>query len=291
MSPRIAVAIPCYNEAAAIAFVIERFRAALPAAEIVVFDNNSTDATAEIARGLGVGIVPVPQQGKGHAVQAAFETLKGYDVVVLTDGDGTYPAESAAALIEPILNGSADMTVGARRPVEGEKAMAPVRGIGNVLIRLAFRILIGSSPGDLLSGYRAFNKHFRETVRLRGGGFEVETELASEAIGRGMRVVEVPVPYYPRVGGGVSKLRAFRDGRRILWMIVKQSVRLRLLRLLLIAAVIAMVCTGFTDTWMNLLLGCILIAFTVLDSGRLFERGSRKPPASANLDDRPDSAG
>jgi glycosyltransferase involved in cell wall biosynthesis len=233
-SPRIAVAVPCYNEAAAIAFVIERFRAALPSAEIVVFDNNSTDATAEIARCLGIRVVPVPLQGKGHAVQAAFAALRDHDVVVLTDGDGTYPAESAAALIEPIRDGSADMTVGARKPVEGEKAMAPIRGIGNILIRFAFRLLIGSNPGDLLSGYRVFNKHFRETVKLRGGGFEVETELASEAIGRGMRVVEVPVPYYPRIGGGVSKLRAFRDGRRILWMIVRQSLRLRPWRLALL---------------------------------------------------------
>jgi len=244
-SPRIAVAVPCYNEAAAVAFVIERFRAALPAAEIVVFDNNSTDATAEIARNLGVRVVPVPLQGKGHAVQAAFATLADYDVLVLTDGDGTYPAEYAADLIEPIVSGSADMTVGARRPVDGEKAMAPVRGIGNVLIRLAFRVLIGSSPGDLLSGYRAFNKHFRETVRLRGGGFEVETELASEAIGRGLRVVEVPVPYYPRVGGGVSKLRAFRDGRRILWMIVKQSLRLRPWRQALLLLLIGLIIITF----------------------------------------------
>jgi glycosyltransferase involved in cell wall biosynthesis len=233
-SPRIAVAIPCYNEAAAIGFVIERFRAALPSSEIVVFDNNSTDATAEIARNLGVRVVPVPAQGKGYAIQAAFATLKDYDVLIMTDGDGTYPADSADALIAPILDGSADMTVGARRPVEGEQAMAPVRGIGNVLIRLAFRVLIGSSPGDLLSGYRAFNKHFRETVRLRGGGFEVETELASEAIGRGMRVVEIPVPYYPRVGGGVSKLRAFRDGRRILRMIIEQGWRLKPWRLLVL---------------------------------------------------------
>jgi len=227
ISHRIAVAIPCYNEAAAIAFVIERYRAALPTAEIVVFDNNSTDGTGDIARGLGVRVVPVPLQGKGHAIQAAFATLRDFDIVVMTDGDGTYPAESASAMIEPILNGQADMTVGARRPVEGEKAMAPVRGIGNFLIRAAFRALIGSSPGDLLSGYRVFNKHFRETVRLHGGGFEVEAELASEAIGRKMRVIDVPVPYYPRVGGGVSKLRAFRDGRRILWTIVKQAWRLR----------------------------------------------------------------
>ncbi|ODU01458.1 MAG: glycosyl transferase [Planctomycetes bacterium SCN 63-9] len=235
-APRIAVAIPCYNEAAAIAFVIEQYRAALPTAEIVVFDNNSTDGTGDIARGLGVRVVDVPAQGKGHAVQAAFATLKDADVVVLTDGDGTYPAASAQALIGPILAGEADMTVGARRPVEGEKAMAPVRGLGNILIRFAFALLIGAPAGDLLSGYRAFNKRFRDSVRLRKGGFEVETELASEAIGLGYRVVEIPVPYYPRVGGGVSKLRAFRDGRRIFGTIFRQGWRLRPWRMVLLLA-------------------------------------------------------
>ena len=268
---RIAVAIPCYNEAAAIAFVIERYRKALPSADLVVFDNNSTDGTGDIARGLGFRVVPVPKQGKGHAIQTAFATLKDYDVVMMTDGDGTYPAESADAMLEPILSGKADMTVGARRPVEGEKAMAPVRGIGNILIRAAFRVLIGSSAGDLLSGYRAFNRHYRDTVKLHGGGFEVETELASEAIGRGMRVVEVPVPYYPRVGGGVSKLNAFRDGRRILWTIFKQSARLRLLRLLLVVALFLMVCVSFfTETWINILTGVFVFIMVVADSARWF---------------------
>ena len=149
--------------------------------------------------------------------------------------------------------------------------MAPVRGIGNILIRAAFRVLIGSSAGDLLSGYRAFNRHYRDTVKLHGGGFEVETELASEAIGRGMRVVEVPVPYYPRVGGGVSKLNAFRDGRRILWTIFKQSARLRLLRLLLVVALFLMVCVSFfTETWINILTGVFVFIMVVADSARWF---------------------
>src|SRR6185437_4715945 len=99
----VAVAIPCYNEAAAITTVIAQFRAALPAAEVVVFDNNSTDGTGAIARGLGVRVVDVPAQGKGHAVRAAFATLDEFDVVVLTDGDGTYPAEAAPLLIAPVI--------------------------------------------------------------------------------------------------------------------------------------------------------------------------------------------
>lgn len=110
---RIAVAIPCFNEAPAIAFVITRFQAALPEAELFVFDNNSTDGTGEIARGLGIRVIPVPEQGKGNAVRAALVALTDFDVVVLTDGDGTYPAEAAPLLVGPLIVDAADMAVGA----------------------------------------------------------------------------------------------------------------------------------------------------------------------------------
>jgi glycosyltransferase involved in cell wall biosynthesis len=226
-SARIAVAIPCFNEVAAIASVIEGYRAVLPTAEVVVFDNNSTDGTGETARRLGVRVIDVTAQGKGHVVRAAFEALEAFDVVVLIDGDGTYPAESAPLLIGPLLIDAADMAVGVRRPVPGTGAMNPIRGLGNLLIRAAFRILIGRGTTDLLSGYRTFNRRFREAVELRSSGFEIETELASEAVARRLRVVEVAIPYYARIAGTESKLRAFRDGRRILVMILLRSLRLR----------------------------------------------------------------
>jgi hypothetical protein len=228
-APRIAVAIPCYNEAAAIASVVEQFRAALPGAEIVVFDNNSTDGSGDIARGLGVPVQPVPEQGKGHAVRAAFATLADRDVMILVDGDGTYPAEAAPVMVAPVLEGAADMVIGARQPEPGVGAMAmsPVRGLGNMLIRGAFRLLIGPGPGDLLSGYRTFSPRFLQTVQLRSQGFEIETELASAAVACGLRTLEVSVPYWPRIAGTVSKLRACRDGWRILATILSQSLRLR----------------------------------------------------------------
>ncbi len=219
------MAIPCFNEAAAIRTVIAQFRAALPGAEIVVFDNNSTDGTAEAARDEGVRVEPVPEQGKGHAVRAAFALLRDRDAVVLVDGDGTYPAEAVPLLVAPILEGTVDMVVGARQPVPGAKAMSPVRGLGNLLIRTAFHLLIGPGTGDLLSGYRAFSARFLQTAQLRSEGFEIETELAIEAVTRKLRTLEVSVPYRPRIAGTVSKLRAFRDGRRILKTILAQGLR------------------------------------------------------------------
>jgi glycosyltransferase involved in cell wall biosynthesis len=224
---RIAVAIPCFNEAAAIAAVTEQFKEALPAAELFVFDNNSTDGTGEIARRLGVHVVPVAQQGKGHAVRAAFATLSDVDVVVLIDGDGTYPAEAAPLLVGPVIENAADMAVGARRPVPGASAMTFTRSLGNRLIRAAFRLLVGRANTDLLSGYRAFNRRFRAMVKLQSTGFEIESELACEALARNLRVVEIEIPYYSRVAGTESKLRAYRDGWRILRTILTRSLWLR----------------------------------------------------------------
>ena len=224
---RIAVAIPCFNEAPAIATVIASYRAALPGAELVVFDNNSTDGTGEIARGLGIRVIDVPEQGKGHAVRAAFDALQDFHFVVLTDGDGTYPAEAVSLLLEPLLVDVADMAVGARRPPPNSGAMSIIRGFGNLIFRVTFRILIGPGTTDLLSGYRAFNQRFRETVKLRSSGFEIETELASEAVARRLRVVEAEISYHARIVGTQSKLRVFRDGLRILRMILFQSLRLR----------------------------------------------------------------
>jgi glycosyltransferase involved in cell wall biosynthesis len=225
---RIAVAIPCFNEAAAIAVVLADWRLAVPEAELWVFDNNSTDSTGDLARQAGAHVVPVPDQGKGHAVRAIFATLAACDAVILVDGDGTYPAAAARALLAPVLAGQADMAVGQRQPDAQAGAMSPLRRLGNLLIRASFRVLVGRRPGDLLSGYRVFSRRFLETVAPRSRGFEIEAELACQAVARGMRVVERPVSYHPRIAGTESKLRAFRDGMRIVAMIARQGLRLRL---------------------------------------------------------------
>ncbi len=233
----LAVAIPCYNEAGAILDVLDRWRLALPDAEIVVFDNNSSDETAALALSRGVRVVPVPPQGKGYAVQAIFADLRDRRAVILTDGDGTYPPEEVSPLLEPVLAGVAEMTVGARQPVATAGAMTPVRRLGNLLIRTAFRLLIGRGPGDLLSGYRVFSHRFLQQVHPRSSGFEIETELTGEAVAQGLRTVEVPIPYHPRAAGTTSKLRAVRDGLRILGMILSLAWRLRPVRLLTLSGV------------------------------------------------------
>ncbi len=257
----VAVAIPCYNEAAAVEAVVMAWRAALPEAEIILFDNNSTDGTGEIARRLGVRVIDVPDQGKGHVVRAIFASLADRPAVVLTDGDGTYPADRIAGLLGPILAGRADMAVGARRPVTALGAMSFVRGVGNLIIPAAFYVLIGPGNSDLLSGYRVFSPRFVREVRLRSAGFEIETELASEAVARGMRVVEVPVPYHPRIAGTVSKLRAFRDGRRILTMIVAQGLRFRPWRLIgIVGGTLGAIALLISSRPLLLVAGTVLVA-------------------------------
>jgi glycosyltransferase involved in cell wall biosynthesis len=248
-TPTIAVAIPCYNEAAAVGAVVDQFRAVLPDALIVVFDNNSDDGTGAIAEAHGARVVRVPDQGKGYAVRAAFETLKDFDVLIMVDGDGTYPAEAAPLLVAPILEEIAATTVGARQPEPGAGAMSPVRAVGNLLIRGAFRLFIGPGAGDLLSGYRAFSRLFVERAALRSEGFEIETELAIKTVVGGAPALEVSVPYRSRIAGTQSKLRAFRDGRRIVWLIVSEGFRLRPWRaagasVTLLAAVAAAVAVG-----------------------------------------------
>ena len=224
---KVAVALPCFNEAPALPQVINEWRKALPEAEILVFDNNSTDGSGAIAEGLGVRVVPVTRQGKGFVVRTMFTELSDYDAVIMADGDGTYPASAVYPLLEPVLNGQADMSVGARVPVAEMGAMSPVRGFGNHLIRAAFVVVMGISGGDMLSGYRVFGPKFLKGVRLKSKGFEIETEIVCQALAGGYKVLEKPVAYLPRVAGTESKLRAVRDGLRIFKMMFVQSLQLK----------------------------------------------------------------
>jgi glycosyltransferase involved in cell wall biosynthesis len=212
--PRIAVLVPCYNEAVTIAKVIEDFRRALPDAEIWVGDNNSRDGTADIARGHDARVQAVGLQGKGHVVRRLFADVEA-DIYVLVDGDDTYHAASAPALVEKLRHGRHD-TVVAVRKAEASAAYRPGHAWGNRLLTGFLGWLFGRNCRDILSGYRVFSRRFVKSFPVLSGGFEIETELTVHALELKMSVGELETPYSERPEGSFSKLSTYRDGLRIL---------------------------------------------------------------------------
>lgn len=218
MMPRIIVAIPCYNEALTIEKVVRDFKVALPAAEVYVFDNNSMDTTGDVAREAGAAVYLVPQQGKGHVVRAMFDHFVDSDALIMADGDDTYLAADAPQLLEPVLQGHADMVIGNRLPNANDASMVRLHQWGNWLIVSVINRMFNAQFNDILSGYRVFSRRFMHTVPVLSAGFEIETELTIQALEESMLVVEMPVSYRSRPQGSESKLRSFRDGARIMGM-------------------------------------------------------------------------
>src|SRR5215469_11774079 len=218
-APRIAVLVPCYNEEAAVASVVREFRQALPAARIYVYDNNSRDHTAEVAREAGAEVRSERRQGKGHVVRRMFADIDA-DVYVLVDGDATYDALSAPRMVEMLLAEHLDMVVGLR--VDQDKA-AYRRGhrTGNWMLTSFLSSVFGQAFSDILSGYRVFSRRFIKSFPVLSDGFEIETELTVHALELAMPVAEVDTPYYARPEGSVSKLNTWSDGFRILGTILK----------------------------------------------------------------------
>ena len=216
--PRVAVLVPCFNEETAVAKVVADFRAALPAATVYVYDNNSTDHTAEVARSAGAVVRREARQGKGNVVRRMFADVDA-DVYVLVDGDATYDAPSARAMIDRLLDERLDMVVAARVE-EGEAAYRRGHRTGNRLLTGFVASVFGSSFTDILSGYRAFSRRFVKSFPVLSSGFEIETELTVHALELELAVAELPTPYYARPEGSVSKLSTWRDGLRILMIIV-----------------------------------------------------------------------
>ena len=212
---KIAVLVPCFNEEVTVAQVVRDFKAALPAAEIVVFDNNSTDRTAELARESGAIVHVERRQGKGFVVLRMFETIEA-DIYVMVDGDNTYPAEAVRRLIEPIVEGRADMVVGSRLHAGSKSEFRLLNRLGNYFFAGLFRLIFRAGLTDILSGYRAFTRRFVEDIPLFGGGFEIEAELTVKALQRGYRIVEIPVDLVPRPAHSHSKIRIVHDGFVIL---------------------------------------------------------------------------
>jgi glycosyltransferase involved in cell wall biosynthesis len=212
--PSVAVLLPCYNEEVTVAKVVSDFRAALPKAVIYVFDNNSTDRTADLARRAGAIVVRSPRQGKGCVVRHMFEIVDA-DLLLIADGDDTYPAESAPDLLAALMNSGADMVVGMRLSRFDDRAFRRLHEFGNKLISGTISLLFRARITDVLSGYRVFTRDFARSVYLKSAGFAIETELTLQALIKDCVIREVPVHYRSRPPGSVSKLNTFADGLHI----------------------------------------------------------------------------
>ena len=216
---RVAVIVPCYNEAIAIGAVVAAFRAALPDAAIYVFDNNSRDATAQVAADAGAIVRRVELQGKGHVVRRMFADIDA-DAYVMVDGDDTYDAASAPRLVAMLLDGCLDMVVGVREPVHAD-VHRPGHAFGNRMLTGFLSRLFGRNCSDILTGYRVFSRRFAKSFPVLSSGFEIETELTVHALELKMAVGEAATPFKERPEGSHSKLSTVRDGVRIVVTMVR----------------------------------------------------------------------
>lgn len=217
--PKIAVLLPCYNEEGAIAKVVRDFRVALPDAVIYVYDNNSRDRTAEIARAAGAVVRTEPQQGKGHVVRRMFRDIEA-DFYVMADGDDTYEASLAPMMVNVAMDGAHDLVNCVRRETE-EVAYRGGHRFGNLMLTGVVRRIFGNRVRDMLSGYKVFSRRFVKSFPALSQGFDIETELTVHALELSMPVAHVEGPYRGRPPGSESKLRTYRDGWRILMLIFK----------------------------------------------------------------------
>lgn len=218
-SPRVAVLVPCYNEALTVAAIVREFNKSLPGAPVYVFDNNSTDNTIDIALQAGAIVRSVPLQGKGNVIRRMFADVEA-DVYVMVDGDDTYDASVAPQLIDKLVAEGLDMVVG-RRVSDEQEAYRFGHRFGNRLLTGCVATVFGNTFSDMLSGYRVFSRRYVKSFAAHASGFETETELTVHALQLRMPVAEVPTVYKSRPPGSVSKLNTYADGARILWMITK----------------------------------------------------------------------
>jgi glycosyltransferase involved in cell wall biosynthesis len=216
--PRIAVLIPCYNEEAAIAKVVRDFHASLPGAVIYVYDNNSRDATAARARETDAVVRFERRKGKGNVVRRMFADIEA-DIYVLVDGDDTYDASVAPALIDKLIDEDLDIVAG-RREATGTTAYRPGHVLGNRLLTGLTSLMFGIKVADMLTGYRVMSRRFVKSFPAAAAGFGIETELTVHAVRIKVPMAEVPTRYKERPAGSASKLNTWRDGIRILFTIV-----------------------------------------------------------------------
>jgi len=238
---RIAILIPCFNEATTIAKVVADFRAAAPDAVIYAYDNNSTDASARLAREAGAVVIREYRQGKGFVVRSMFRDVDA-DCYVMVDGDDTYPADEALELCKLVESGEADMVIGDRlSSTYFAENTRQFHGFGNRLVRFLVNRIFRSDVHDIMSGCRAFSRRFVRSFPVLSGGFEVETEMTIHALDRNFLIREVPITYRDRTEGSESKLNTFSDGIGVLSTIIKLFRDYRPLQFFTIVAVVLFV--------------------------------------------------
>lgn len=214
-SPTVAVLLPCYNEEVTIGKVVRDFKASLPQADIYVYDNNSTDRTADIAASEGAIVRKEPRQGKGNVIRAMFEDIDA-DVYIMSDGDDTYPADAAPAMVNKVLEGY-DMVIGDRlSSTYFQENKRPFNNFGNRLVRGSINGLFHANVTDIMTGYRAFSFTFVKTYPVLSRGFEVETEMTIHSLNNNLRLFEMPIQYRDRPEGSVSKLDTVGDGIKVM---------------------------------------------------------------------------
>ena len=248
--PSVAVLLPCFNEEVTIGKVVRDFKAALPDATVYVYDNNSTDRTAEIAAAEGAIVRREPRQGKGNVIRAMFEDIDA-DVYVMADGDDTYPADAAPAMVSKVLDGY-DMVIGDRlSSTYFQENKRPFHNFGNRLVRGSINGLFNAHVTDIMTGYRAFSFTFVKTYPVLSRGFEVETEMTIHSLNNNLRLYEMPIQYRDRPAGSVSKLDTVGDGIKVMSTIFRMIREYKPLPFfgtigLLIGAIGILLCGGVT---------------------------------------------
>lgn len=218
---KIAVLIPCYNESKTVEKVISDFKKALPEATIYVYDNNSTDNTAELAQKAGAVIRHEYQQGKGNVIRRMFREIEA-KCYIMTDGDDTYPAEYAREMTNKVLEKNVDMVVGDRlSSTYFEENKRPFHNMGNSIVRKSINFLFKSEIKDIMTGYRAFSYQFVKSFPVLSKGFEIETEMSIHAIDKNMYIDNVIIEYRDRPAGSESKLNTYSDGFKVLMTIFR----------------------------------------------------------------------
>ena len=243
---KVAVLVPCYNESKTIKKVVEDFRAVLPEAVIYVYDNNSSDDTAAIAEAAGAVVRHEYQQGKGNVIRRMFREIDA-QCYVMIDGDDTYPAEFAPAMVEKVLEKNVDMVVGDRlSSTYFEENKRPFHNFGNSLVRASINMLFKSDIKDIMTGYRAFSYQFVKTFPVLSKGFEIETEMSIHAVDKNMYVENEVIEYRDRPEGSVSKLNTFSDGFKVLRTIGRLYRNYKPMQFFgLISAILALISIGF----------------------------------------------